>query len=262
MRPNAVRKQIAEGKRIINGWCAIPNSYSAELMSHAGFDSVTIDLQHGPVDFRDAVTMLQAISTTACTPMVRVPWNEPGIIMKLLDAGAMGVICPMINTKAEAEAFVSWGRYPPVGQRSNGANRAVQYNGADYQPNANAEVLLLAMIETTTALDNLDAILSVPGLSGVYVGPTDLSLSLGKPATLDPSDKTVLAAMQTICDKAKARGLIAGVHVDSPATAKKRFADGYQLCTLLNDARLLLQAATSFVKETRGEAQVVAAKSY
>lgn len=262
MRPNNVKKQAAAGGRIINGWCAIPNSYSAELMSHAGFDSVTIDLQHGPVDFQTAVPMLQAISTTACTPMVRVPWNEPGVIMKLLDAGAMGIICPMINTKKEAEDFVSYGRYPPMGQRSNGANRAIQYNGADYQQHANDEVLLFAMIETTTALNNLDAILSVPGLNGTYIGPTDLSLSMGKPATLDPSDKGVLEAMELIRKKTRDKGLIAGVHTDGPKTALKRFNEGFQLCTLLNDARILLQGAINFVKETKGEAQVAAAKSY
>ncbi len=262
MRPNAIKKMLAAGQNVVNGWCAIPNSYSAELMAHAGWDSVTIDLQHGPVDFQIAVTMLQAISTTAATPMVRVPWNEPGIIMKLLDAGAMGVICPMINTKAEAEAFVSYGRYAPKGQRSMGPNRAVQYAGADYWQHANDECLMFAMIETTTAVENLDAILSVPGLSGTYIGPSDLSLTMGKPPTLDPTDKGVLEAMQLICKKTRAKGLIAGVHTDSPKTAARRYAEGFQLCTLLNDARLLLAAAQAFVKEAKGEGPVAAPKTY
>ncbi len=262
MRPNAIKRMLADGKTVLNGWCAIPNSYSAELMSHAGFDSVTIDLQHGPVDFRDAVPMLQAISTTNCTPMVRVPWNEPGIVMKLLDAGAMGVICPMINTREEAEAFVSYGRYAPDGQRSNGPNRTMQYNGADYQPNANKEILLFAMIETTKALDNLDEILKVPGLDGTYIGPTDLSLTMGKPPLLDPTDAGVLEAMRTICDKTRKAGLIAGVHTDGPKSAAKRFKEGFQLCTLLNDARILLTGAQNFVKEARGEAPTAAAKGY
>jgi len=262
MRPNAIRKTLASGGRIVNGWCSIPSSYSAELMAHAGWDSVTVDLQHGPIDFQVAVTMLQAISTTAATPMVRVPWNEPGIIMKLLDAGAYGIICPMINTAEEAEAFVSYGRYAPRGQRSMGPNRAVQYGGADYAQHANSEILLFAMIETTKALDNLDAILSVPGLDGTYIGPTDLSLSMGKPPTLDPTDKDVLAAMATICKKTKDKGLIAGAHTDGPKTAAKRFNEGFQLCTLLNDARMLLAAAQSFVKEVRGEGPVAATKTY
>ncbi|HRD76526.1 MAG TPA: aldolase/citrate lyase family protein [Hyphomicrobiaceae bacterium] len=262
MRKNKVREIVGKGGRIINGWLAIPSSYSAELIAHSGFDSVTIDLQHGPVDFTSAVPMLQAISTTDSVPMARVPWNEPGIIMKMLDAGAYGIICPMINTKEEAEAFASYGRYAPRGQRSMGPNRAVQYGGADYAVNANDEILLFAMIETTKALANLDAILSVPGIDGVYVGPSDLSISLGKPATLDPSDKEVLAAIATICKKTRAKGLIAGVHTDGVKTATKRFDEGFQLCTILNDARLMAMAAQQAVRELKGQAPAAAAKTY
>ena len=115
MRPNELRKICQNGGTVLNGWLAIANSYSAELMAHQGWDSVTVDLQHGPVAFQAAVGMLQAISTTRAVPMVRVPWNEPILTLKLLDAGAYGVICPMINSKAEAEAFVSVCRYPPRG---------------------------------------------------------------------------------------------------------------------------------------------------
>ena len=127
MRKNELKKAIAAGTRALNGWLAIPNSYSAEIMAHQGWEAVTIDLQHGAVDYQAAVGMMQAISTTNAVPMARVPWNEAGIIMKMLDAGAYGIICPMINNKAEAEQFVSYGRYPPIGTRSMGPNRAVQY---------------------------------------------------------------------------------------------------------------------------------------
>src|SRR6201984_3758193 len=148
MRKNELRKIIADGKTVLNAWLAIANPFSAELMAHQGFDSVTIDLQHGPVDFQAALGMLTAISTTSAVPMVRVPHNEPILTLKLLDAGAYGVICPMINSKAEAEALVSSCRYPPRGVRSMGPNRAVLYGGADYWAHANEEVLLVAMIDT------------------------------------------------------------------------------------------------------------------
>lgn len=262
MRKNAIKKALAEGKRVVNAWCAIPSSYSAELMAHQGFDSVTIDLQHGPVDYQVALTMLQAISTTNAVPMARVPWNDPAIIMKLLDAGAYGLVCPMINTKAESEAFVGAARYAPMGFRSFGPNRAVQYGGADYWQHANEEVLLLAMIETTKALGNLDEILTVPGLDGVYIGPSDLSLSMGKTPTLDPTDRDVLAAMASICGRTRQKGLIAGVHTDSAKTALRRFDEGFQLCTILNDARLMAMAAQAAVREAKGEAQAQAAKTY
>jgi 2-keto-3-deoxy-L-rhamnonate aldolase RhmA len=171
MRKNELRKIIADGKTVLNAWLAIANPFSAELMAHQGFDAVTIDLQHGPVDFQAAVGMLAAISTTPAVPMVRVPWNEPILTAKLLDAGAYGVICPMINSKAEAEALVCACRYPPRGARSFGPNRALLYSGADYWQHANDEVLVFAMVETREAVKHLDEIVSVEGLNGVYVGP-------------------------------------------------------------------------------------------
>jgi 4-hydroxy-2-oxoheptanedioate aldolase len=262
MRKNTVKQKIKDGQRVVNAWCSIPSSYSAELMAHQGWDSVTIDLQHGAIDYQVALTMMQAISTTEAVPMARVPWNDPAIIMKLLDAGAYGLVCPMVNTRAEAEAFVGAARYAPLGFRSFGPNRAVQYGGADYWQHANEEVLLLAMIETTKALSNLDEILAVRGLDGVYIGPSDLSLSMGKAPSLDPTDADVLAAMETIRKKTRDKGLIAGAHTDSAKTALKRFGEGFQLCTILNDARLLVMAAQAAVREARGEAQVAAAKTY
>ena len=262
MRKNELKKMIAGGGRALNGWLAIPNSYSAEIMAHQGWDAVTIDLQHGPVDFQAAVGMMQAISTTNAVPMARVPWNEAGIIMKLLDAGAYGIICPMINNREEAERFVSYGRYPPIGTRSMGPNRAVQYGGADYWQGSNEEVLLLAMIETREGLKNLDDILSVKGLSGVYVGPSDLSMAHGKPPTLDPSDSEVVEAIKLIAKKTHNKGLIAGVHTDGPKTALTRFEQGYHFSTILNDARLLAVAAAQAIKDVRGGGQVAPAKTY
>jgi 4-hydroxy-2-oxoheptanedioate aldolase len=263
MRKNELRRIFAGGGTALNGWLAIANSYSAELMAHQGFDSVTIDLQHGPVDFQAAVGMLQAISTTPAVPMVRVPHNEPILTLKLLDAGAYGVICPMINSKAEAEALVSSCRYPPRGARSMGPNRAVLYGGADYWQHSNHEVLLFAMIETRQAVKNLAEIVSVDGIDGVYVGPSDLGMSMGKtPPTLDPQDAEVLAAIKQICDVTRKHGKFAGVHTDGAKTAVRRFGEGYQLCTILNDARLMANAASAAVREARGQVPQAAAKTY
>jgi 4-hydroxy-2-oxoheptanedioate aldolase len=263
MRPNALKKILKDGGRGLNGWIAIPNSFAAEQYASAGWDSVTIDMQHGASDINDVVPLLQAICmNTNVTPMVRVPWNNPADIMRVLDAGAYGVVCPMINTVEEARAFVAAGRYPPIGGRSAGPFRASLYGGADYIQKANDEILLLAMIETREAINNLDVILSVKGLDGVYVGPTDLSLSLGKPGTLDPSDRDVLDAMAHIAKATRAKGLIAGCHTDGPKTAGKRFADGFQFCTLLNDVRLLVNAAQASIREARGLAPTEAPKTY
>jgi len=164
MRENRIKRLWEEGKAALNGWLAIPNVFSAETMAHAGCDALTIDMQHGVVDYGPAVSMLTAISTTSVAPVVRVPWLDPGIVMKMLDAGAYGIICPMVNTRADAERFVSAMRYPPRGSRSFGPIRAVLHAGADYPQHANETVIAFAMIETRQALDNLDEILSVVGL--------------------------------------------------------------------------------------------------
>ena len=175
--------------------------------------------------------------------MVRVPWNDPAHIMRVLDAGAMGIICPMINTKAEAEALVRSGRYPPMGERSFGPFRAAQY-GADYWQKANEEILLFAMIETRQAVSNLEEILSVKGINGVYVGPVRPVAQHGQAADARPHRQGTCSRRSTSSSRPRASG------ATSPActpTARqdgaRRFEAGFQMCTILNDVRLLAVAA-------------------
>jgi len=132
MRINKIKKMMTEGKPVINGWLQIPSTVSAEVMAHQGWDSLTIDMQHGLVDYTNALPMLQTISSTDVTPLARVNWNEPGQIMKILDAGCYGVICPMVSNKEEAEKFVQACMYPPHGYRSFGPVRGLIYGGSDY----------------------------------------------------------------------------------------------------------------------------------
>jgi 4-hydroxy-2-oxoheptanedioate aldolase len=254
MRANIVKQRWQAGEACVNGWCAIPSSFAAELMAHSGWDSITIDLQHGMADYHTAVTMLQAISTTDVPPLARVPWLEPGIIQRMLDAGSMGIICPMINSAEEAEKFVGACKYTPLGYRSSGPVRAAIYAGADYIANANDEILAIAMIETTEAIENLDAILSTPGLDGVYIGPTDLALTMGKPPVLDPTDTEVVAAIEKIIDATNAKGLGAGIHCATPEYAAKMIARGAKLVTIASDGRLLQSAAQAAVAECKGQA--------
>ena len=179
MRPNRIKQMWRENKCVSLGWLSVPNGFTAEVMARQGFDALCVDMQHGLTDFSDLWPMLQAISQTDTVPVVRVPWNEPSIIMRVLDAGAYGIIVPLINTAEEAAAAVAACRYPPVGMRSSGPPRAVLYGGADYQADANDEVVVLGMIETTEGLAKLDAICSTPGVDAVYIGPADLSYALG-----------------------------------------------------------------------------------
>ncbi|MDP3223854.1 MAG: aldolase/citrate lyase family protein [Rubrivivax sp.] len=239
MRPNRLRELWAQDKAAVNGWLAIPNSFSAEVMAHQGWDSLTIDLQHGVIDYAALVPMLQAISTTPTVPVVRVPWLEPGILMKVLDAGAYGVICPMINTREDAQKLVHYTHYVPQGTRSFGPVRASLYGGPDYPEHANKTIVTFAMIETAQALDNLDSILSVEGLDAIYIGPSDLSLSLGCKPVFDDVDPPVKQAIEHIMARCKAHGVVAGVHNGRADVARARVDMGYRFVTLGSDARLL-----------------------
>jgi len=243
MRTNRLREIWNSGGAAVNGWLAIPNSFSAETMAHQGWDSLTIDLQHGVVDYAQMVTMLQAISTTATVPVVRVPWLEPGILMKTLDAGAYGVICPMVNTREDAQKLVAYTHYAPHGTRSFGPVRALLYGGADYAQHANDTIVTFAMIETAAALDHLDDILSVEGLDAIYIGPSDLSLALGCKPTFDDLDPKAAEAVDHILARAQAHGVVAGIHNGSPEAALARIAKGFQFVTVSSDARLMAAGA-------------------
>jgi 4-hydroxy-2-oxoheptanedioate aldolase len=239
MRANRLRELWAAGKPVIGGWCVMPGAFSAELMASMGWDAVTIDTQHGVIGYSEMLAMLQAISTTAAVPLVRVSWNQPGEIMRALDSGAYGVICPMINGAAECAAFVQACRYPPKGFRSSGPTRAVIYGGPDYLAKANDEILTFAMIETAAGLANLDAILATPGLDGVYIGPSDLSLALGGPPGQDSDAPALMAAFDKILTAGKAAGVRVGVHTASLAYSQKMLQRGFDMVTVGADSRYL-----------------------
>jgi len=251
VRENTLKTIWARGEAVVNGWLSIPSSFSAEVMAHQGFDSLTVDMQHGVVDYQVAVTMLQAISTTPVIPLARVPWNDPARLMKILDAGVYGVICPMINTRAEAEALVAACKYPPRGYRSWGPVRASIYAGSDYGDRANLDLVVMPMIETAEALKNLDAILDVPGVDAIYVGPADLSLALGCTPRLDQTDPPVVEAQQTIVEACKRHGVVAGIHNATAAYALKMIAAGYRFVTLASDSRFLAAKAADEVAAVR-----------
>ena len=251
MRENRLRTLWKEDKAAVNGWLAIPNSFSAEVMAHQGWDTLTIDLQHGVIDYQAMVTMLQAISTTPTVPIVRVPWLEPAGLMKALDAGAYGVICPMVNTREDAQKLVAYTNYAPKGGRSFGPVRALLYGGADYAERANETVVRFAMIETAQALDNLDAILSVEGIDAVYIGPSDLSLSLGCRPVFDDVDPPVAQAIDHILERAKAHGVQAGVHNGRTDVALARVAKGFRFVTVSSDARLMAAGAQQMLTQMR-----------
>jgi 4-hydroxy-2-oxoheptanedioate aldolase len=240
MRKNLLKQIFKEGKAAVNGWLQIPNSLTAELMANQNWDSLTLDMQHGAIDYDAAFMMLQSISTTNVVPMVRVNWNEPGQIMKLLDAGAYGVICPMINNAHEAKKFVNACMYPPEGLRSYGPIRGAIYGGPDYAEKANEEILKFAMIETKESLDNLNEIMQTPGLDGIYVGPGDLSLAIGKKPSFDKLENDpAYEIIMKILDCAKENKIIAGIQNEQPEYAEKMIKKGFQLVTIGSDKKYM-----------------------
>jgi 4-hydroxy-2-oxoheptanedioate aldolase len=253
MRENHLRTLWRDKQPAINGWLTVPSSVSAETMAHQGYDSLTIDMQHGLIDYQSMLTMLQAISTTPTVPIVRVPWLEAGILMKALDAGAYGVICPMINTRTDAEKLVAWTHYAPRGTRSFGPTRASLYGGADYAQHADDTIVTFAMIETAQALDNLDSILSVEGLNAIYIGPSDLSLALGGKPTFEDHEPRVAKAIDHILERAKAHGIHAGVHNGTPKSALARIAKGFDFVSLGSDALLMASGSQQLLSAMRSE---------
>lgn len=262
MRENRLRTLWKSGGAAVNGWLAIPNSFSAETMAHQGWDTLTIDMQHGMIDYAAMVPMLQGISTTNTVPVVRVPWLEPGILMKALDAGAYGVICPMVNTREDAQKLVAYTHYAPRGTRSFGPVRAVLYAGADYPQHANDTIVTFAMIETAQALDNLDDILSVEGLDAIYIGPSDLSLALGCTPTFDDLDPKASDAVEHILARAKAHGVVAGIHNGTPEAALRRIAKGFQFVTVSSDARLMAAGAQQVMGKMRAGGAAASSGTY
>ena len=242
---------LNKGQVIVNGWLSIPNSFTTESMSKMGWDTLTIDLQHGLNDYANSIPMLQAISNSSTIPFARVPWNEPGIIMKMLDVGTCGIICPMINNKKQCEEFVSYCYYPPKGQRSFGPARAQLIYGSDYHIHANSQIITLAMIETKEAVQNLDEILSVKDLSGIYIGPADMSLTHGLEPKFDVKEDPVFSNIKLIVKKAKEHGKIAGIHNGTTEYAKEMIALGYQFITISSDFRAMSSSAQKIVDEMK-----------
>jgi 4-hydroxy-2-oxoheptanedioate aldolase len=251
VRENTIRRLKAAGKPILNAWLSSASPYGAEVVAHLDFDAVTVDCQHGMIGFESAVAMLQAISTSRAIPLVRPSRNDAAEIMRFLDAGAYGVICPMISTGQEAAELVAACRYPPHGTRSFGPARGLTYGGTDYPSHANTEILILAMIETATGIDNLDAILATTGLDGIYVGPNDLALALGCAPAAESADRRVVEAVERIRAATVERGKIAGIFCSDGAAAARRLAEGFDLVTPGNDMALMRKIMSAEIAAAR-----------
>ena len=253
MRENRTLRAWRDGGQTVGAWLSIPSSFTAETMAHAGFDWLCIDMQHGLIDYTDVVHMLTAISTTETVPLVRVPWNDPPTIMKVLDAGAYGVVVPLVNNAEEARRAVFACRYPPDGGRSSGPARATMYAGAGYQAGANSEIACIVMIETAEALDNLDEILSVPGVDAAYIGPSDLAYAIGLTPTGDNDDPKHVETVDRIFEACRRNGVAPGIHTGSVEYTRRYLEQGFQMITLGADRGFMAQRAGADLAAARGD---------
>jgi 4-hydroxy-2-oxoheptanedioate aldolase len=231
MTAASMQEQWNNGIVTIGSWLFLREPLLAEVAADTGYDYVCIDMQHGIASYSDSVAMIQAMAKSTATPVVRVPWNEPAMIGRVLDAGALGVIIPMVNSAAEAAAAVAACRYAPFGSRSLGPVAAGVRHGQTYVRTANERVACMPMIETIQAVERIDEILSVPGIDAAYVGPADLAMTLGLGPGLDNDHQTFRDAIATIVDACNRHGVIAGIQAN-PALMERRLAEGFKMITV------------------------------
>ena len=252
MRRNQLLEIWESGGSALNCFVSMTDVYGAELLAHQGFDCLTVDLQHGFQDYPMLATQFTAISTTPTVPLARIRKLDEVDVVRVLDLGASGIICPLVNTQEDAEKLVRLAMYPPRGERSFGPHRQMLYSGQDYPARANEETSLIAMIETQQGLNNAEAIAAVDGIDCLYIGPADLSLNLGFSPGFEPDQPEMREAIATVLEACKNRGKIAGIHCGSAAFAQQMMAHGFRLVTVLNDAKLMATAAQEVIEAIKG----------
>ena len=254
VKTNHVKRALREGRPTAGSWLNLCSSISAEIMSRAGFDWLLIDMEHGHGDYQTLLGQLQAIEGSESIPVVRVQWNDPAVIKRVLDLGAYGVMVPWVGSRAEAEAAVRATKYPPLGIRGiAGSHRAGGYgrHAAEYWKRANVEILVVIQIETPTALAEIDEIVKIPGVDVIFIGPADLSTALGHMG--DPGHPDVQAAFTRIEAAARAQGVALGNITRNWDQARALYQRGYQFLTLCSETTLLTQGGQEVLERFRKE---------
>ena len=252
MRPNKLKTLWKEGKHATMGWCNLADTYSGEIMAHAGFDTVLLDMQHGIAIGPDRAGLwLQAIGQTQAVPLVRVPWNEQVYIQWVLDAGAYGVIVPLVNSYEDAVKAGAACRYAPQGFRSVGANRQRLVQGPEYDTEANREVVCLVMIETPRAVERLPEILKAPGIDGVYIGPSDLARAIAPSIAEGRADPRHEQMCQHVLDITREHKMIPGIHAANAEEAARRFKQGWMISPVAIDTYALGTFSAGALKHVR-----------
>lgn len=245
----SLKERIAAKGYVLNGYCQMPGAFVAEVYSRQGWDSVTLDLQHGMIGIDMAISMFQGLTASGVIPMCRLPWLDPGAIMKVLDAGCLGVTCPMINNAQEAELLVRYAKYPPRGERSLGPKRAALIYGSDYVRSANDAINVFPMIETAAGVKNIEEIVAVDGINGVYIGASDLAQSMARPVLRNGDlDPEIDAAIEKVLQAALKRDLIAGIMARNSQQALQFIERGFRFVGIASDYEAMVSQTTAWIQ--------------
>lgn len=246
MKTNPVRHKLARGETSFGSWLTVPAPFSAQLMGRMGFDWLTLELEHTPMTLETAGACISLLANADVAPLVRIPINSVENIKRVLDIGAWGIVVPMVNSRAEAEAVVAAARYRPIGKRSIGGSlHAANFDtdASTYYARANDEVLVVVMAEHVDAVERADEIFSVPGIDAVFIGPNDLHASLDLPPAFESDDPKFVNAVNHIRATAKKHGVASGIHVADAAQAKRRAEEGFQFIAVASDAGFMMAKA-------------------
>jgi 4-hydroxy-2-oxoheptanedioate aldolase len=252
MKKNHVRAKLKQGQPSIGTWLTLPDVVAARLMARVGFDWLTVELEHTPVNWETAANSFAIIAASGVVPLARVPWNTGENIKRVVDNGAFGIVVPMVNSRSEAEAVVNAARYQPFGKRSIGGQlHAANFetDPATYYAKADEEILVVVMIEHVEAVEAADEILSVPGIDAVFIGPNDLLNSMGKSPAFDSEHKALFDAVQHVLKTARKHGVAGGMHTLDAAGARKRISDGFQFIAVASEAGFMLSKAQEVLRD-------------
>ncbi len=262
MFQNTLRSLWSDGRQAVGGWATLGSPFAAEILAAAGFDYVCVDLQHGLSHFDTMAPMLAATARTGTTPLVRVPFNSTAYMGKALDAGAQGLIIPMVNSAEQARAAVAACRYAPEGVRSFGPVRASLFSSGMSTDDVNRAVLCLPMVETREAVDRIEEICTTPGVDGIYIGPADLAITYGLPPYGDPAPQQLSDAIEKIRACCAEHGLPVGIHTGGGAHTRYYLDAGFDMVTVSTDAALLRATVAAELAAARGGAEGPAAGIY
>jgi len=249
---NRFYSKIKEGKPLLGTWITISHPETVEILSNMGFDWFVFDMEHAPLTIKDIEIMLMALKGSDVIPIIRVPWNDPVYIKRALDLGVAGVLVPWVNSKNEAMEAVRAVRYPPEGIRGVGPRRCVMYglwDSVEYFNKWNKKCILIVQVETKEAYKNLEDILSVDGINGIFVGPSDLSASLGMYGKID--SPKFIEILKYIVSKALKYDKVAGIMTKTPEFAAKAINMGYNFISLSHDTKFLILGAKVFIEKTK-----------